>query len=154
MGLGSLAHGWLGEPSTALAAVLISAIWATFGLVTVIFFAALQHISPDLINAAELDGANWYQRARHVIVPGIAPVITMVTAITLIGGFSVFDVVYIMTHGGPGTSSDVLATYTYQQAFQQNDIGYGAALSMVITFVSLISALIFVRLRERTARNV
>jgi raffinose/stachyose/melibiose transport system permease protein len=154
LGLHSWAHGWLGEPGTALSAVLAAAIWATFGLVVLIVFAGLQHLNPDLIDAARLDGAGFFAQARHVILPGIAPVVTVVSTITLIGGFAVFDIVFVMTSGGPGNASEVLGTYTYSQAFEQNDIGYGAALSMVITVVSLIATVIFVKLRERSSRYV
>ncbi len=117
-----------------------------------VLFAGLQNVSTDLVDASVMDGANWYRRARHVILPGISPVLTMVTTITLIGGFSVFDVVFIMTGGGPGTSSEVLATYTYKSAFERNEVGYGAPLSIVITLLSLVSAVVFVRLRERSSR--
>ena len=84
-----------------------------------------------------------------MIVPQIAPQLTMVTTVTLIGGFSVFDIVFVMTGGGPGNASEVLATYTYKAAFQQNEAGYGSALAMLITALSLVSAVAFVRLRER-----
>ncbi len=97
-----------------------------------------------------IDGANWFQRARNVIIPQIAPQLTMVTAVTLIGGFAVFDIVFVMTGGGPGNASEVLATYTYKTAFQQNQAGYGSALAMLITLLSLVSAVVFVRLRERS----
>ena len=68
---------------------------------------------------------------------------------TLIGGFAVFDIIYVMTGGGPGHASEVLATYTYKSAFQQNEAGYGSALAMLITALSFVSAVLFVRLRER-----
>ena len=96
-----------------------------------------------------LDGANWFQRARHIIIPQIGPQLTMVTSITLIGGFSVFDLIFVMTGGGPGHASEVLATYTYKGAFVQNQAGYGSALAVLITLLSLVSAVVFVRLRER-----
>ena len=153
VGLESLARGWLGDPNTALIAVLVAAVWATFGFVVVVLLAALQNVDMDLIDAALMDHANWFSRARHVVLPEIAPVLTMVTAVTLIGGFSVFDIVFVMTGGGPGFSTEVLATYTYKMAFGQNAIGYGASLSMVITVVSLAASVAFVRIRERrTAR--
>jgi raffinose/stachyose/melibiose transport system permease protein len=101
------------------------------------------------VEAAMIDGANWFQRARSIIIPQIGPQITMVTAVTLIGGFAVFDIIYVMTGGGPGNASEVLATYTYTTAFQQNQAGYGSALAMLITVLSLVSAVVFVRLRER-----
>ena len=152
IGLESLARGWLGDPNTALIAVLVAAIWATYGFVVVVLLTGLQNVSTDLIDASVMDGANWYRRQRHVVLPGIAPVLTMVTTVTLIGGFSVFDIVFVMTGGGPGTSTELLATYTYKSAFNLNEVGYGAALSMVITALSLVTAVAFVRLRERAHR--
>jgi raffinose/stachyose/melibiose transport system permease protein len=153
VGLDSLARGWLGDPDTALVAVLIAAIWSYFGFVVVVLLAGLQNLDQSLVDAATVDGANWRQRARHVILPGLAPLITMVTTITLIGAFSVFDLVFIMTGGGPGYSSEVLAIYTYKTAFSQNEVGYGASLSVVITVLSLASAILFIRFRERAYQD-
>jgi ABC-type sugar transport system permease subunit len=133
--------------------VLAAAVWATVGFVVVVVLAGLQNLDTSQVDAAVVDGANWLQRARHVVVPGIAPVLTMVTTVTLIGAFGVFDIVFIMTQGGPGHASDLLGTYTYEMAFNQNRVGYGAALSMVITVLSLATAVLFVRLRERPYRD-
>jgi ABC-type sugar transport system permease subunit len=149
VGLESLTKAWLGDPDTALLAVMAVAIWATIGFVVVVLLAGLQNLDMSQIDAAKIDGANWRQRAWYVILPGIAPVLTMVTAVTLIGAFSVFDIVFIMTQGGPGIASELLGTYTYNQAFEQNRAGYGAALSMIMTVLSLVSAILFIRLRER-----
>jgi raffinose/stachyose/melibiose transport system permease protein len=149
VGLEGLSRGWLADPHTALYAVLIAAIWGATGFCFLILHAALQNVDMSTVEAAMIDGANWFQRARSIIIPQIAPQITMVTAVTLIGGFAVFDIIYVMTGGGPGNASEVLATYTYKTAFQQNEAGYGSALAMLITVLSLISAIAFVRLRER-----
>ena len=149
VGLEQLSRGWLGDPNTALYAVLVSAIPGAMGLIVVILFAALQNVDVSQVEAAKIDGANWFQRAWYVVIPQLAPVITMVTAITLIGGFAVFDNVFVMTGGGPGHASEVLGTYTYQVAFQENQAGYGSALAVLMTVLSLVSAVIFVRLRER-----
>ncbi len=96
-----------------------------------------------------IDGAGWFRRAWSVVIPQIAPQLTMVTAVTLIGGFAVFDIIFVMTGGGPGVASEVLATYTYKTAFQQSEAGYGSVLAMLITLLSLVSAVAFIRLRER-----
>ena len=154
VGLESLGRAWLGDPDTALYAVLAAGVWGTFGFVVVVLLAALQNLDTTLIDAAVVDGAGWRQRAWYVILPGIAPVLTMVTTVTLIGAFAVFDLIFIMTGGGPGYASDLLGTYTYKMAFNQNQVGYGAALSMAITVLSLVSAIVFVRLRERSSREV
>jgi len=149
VGLDQLSRGWLGDSNTALYAVLVAGIWGTFGFVVVVLLAALQNVDVSTVEAAMLDGANWFQRARHIIIPQIGPQLTMVTSITLIGDFSVFDLIFVMTGGGPGHASEVLATYTYKAAFVQNQAGYGSALAVLITVLSFVSAVVFVRLRER-----
>jgi raffinose/stachyose/melibiose transport system permease protein len=149
VGLDALSRGWLADPHTALYAVLIAAIWGQTGFCFLILHASLQNVDMSTVEAAMIDGANWFQRAWSIIIPQIAPQITMVTAVTLIGGFAVFDIIFVMTGGGPGNASEVLATYTYKTAFQQNQAGYGSALAMLITVLSLVLSVIFVRLRER-----
>ena len=149
LGLEDLSRGWLADPHTALYAVLIAAIWGATGFCFLVLHAALQNVDTSTVEAAMIDGAGWFRRAWSVIIPQISPQLTMVTAVTLIGGFSVFDIIFVMTGGGPGNASEVLATYTYKTAFQQNQAGYGSALAMLITLLSLVSAVVFVRLRER-----
>jgi ABC-type sugar transport system permease subunit len=153
VGLGEAARGWLGEPDSALYAVLAAAIWATFGFVVVIFLAALQNVDLDLIDAARIDGANAARRLWHVILPQIVPVFFMVTAITFVGGISVFDIVFIMTGGGPGNATSVLGTYAFKNAFQLNDIGYGTALALLITVLSLPCVMILNRVQRALAKR-
>jgi ABC-type sugar transport system permease subunit len=149
VGLEELSRGWLADPHTALYAVLIAAVWGQTGFCFLILHASLQNVDMSTVEAAMIDGASWFQRAWNVIIPQIAPQLTMVTTVTLIGGFAVFDIIFVMTGGGPGHASEVLATYTYKAAFQQNEAGYGSAVAMLITILSFVSAVLFVRLRER-----
>lgn len=149
IGLGGLATGWLGNPSTALFAVLATAVWATCGFVMLIFLSALQNVDMELIDAARLDRANAVQRVWHVILPQIMPVFLMVTTVTLVGGFSVFDIVFIMTGGGPANASDVLGTYAFTNAFQLNQISYGTAIALLITALSIPCAVALNRLQRR-----
>ncbi|MDQ3779552.1 MAG: sugar ABC transporter permease [Chloroflexota bacterium] len=149
VGLDALSRGWLGDTSFALYAVLIAAVWAETGFVFVVFLAGLQNVSKDLLEAATIDGANIWQRFWNVTVPQLANVVNVVTALLLIGGFSVFDIIFAMTQGGPANATEVIATYTYQEAFTQNRIGYAATLSLVITLISLIASVVFIRVRER-----
>src|SRR4051794_3321903 len=153
IGLGGLTTGWLGNADTALYAVLGAAVWGTFGMIVVFFLAGLQGIDMNLIDAAKVDGANAWQRARHVLLPGIAPIFTFVLTVTLVGAFSVFDIIYVLTRGGPGTATEVLAGYSYEMAFTRNFAGYGASISMVIATLSLILAILFLRMRERNRAN-
>jgi raffinose/stachyose/melibiose transport system permease protein len=148
-GLGFLATGWLGNPSTALYAVLVTAVWGYVGFCVVVLYSALQKVDGDLIDAATLDGADALKRFWYVVLPQIGPVLTMVIVYTVIGGFNVFDIIYIMTRGGPAGASEVLATYTYKKSFQESDVGYGTALAMVMTLIALIAAIVALRLRRR-----
>ena len=149
VGLESWARGWLGDTTWALYAVLVAAIWATIGFVFVIVLAGLQSVSRDLIEAATLDGANGWQRFRDVTLPQMANVVTVVAALLLIGGFNVFDIIFVMTGGGPANSTEVIATYAYTEAFTQNHVGYAATLTLVMTVITLIVSVVFIRLRER-----
>ncbi len=149
IGLGNLAKGWLGEPSTALYAVLVTAIWSYIGFCVVVLYSGLQKVDTQLVDAAKIDGANAWTRFRHVLIPQLSSVLTMVLVYTVIGGFNVFDLVFIMTRGGPANASEVIASYTYEKAFQENEVGYGAALSMVMTLIALVAAIITLRVRGR-----
>ena len=148
-GLGSLTTGWLGNPSTALYAVLGTAIWAAMGFVFVIILAALRNVNADLVDAARLDGANAGQRLRYVVLPQIMPVFIMVTTLTLIGGFKVFDIIFVMTGGGPAGATDVLGTYAYKSAFQLNRISYGTTLALIITVMAVPVAIMMNRLQRK-----
>lgn len=150
IGLGSVARGWLGDPTWALPALIIAAIWSAFGFSFVVIMAGLQDVDKELVEAAMIDGADPWQRFRHVIIPQLRHVLTMLVALIMIGGFNVFGIVFVMTQGGPGTATQVIATYTYRKAFQQSDIGYGATLSVVMTVITLFVTYIFIRIRERT----
>ena len=149
VGLEGLSRGWLGDPQFALYAVLVAAIWAEVGFVFVVFLAGLQNVSRDLIEAATLDGANAWRRFWDVTVPQMANVVTVVTSLLLIGGFSVFDIIFVMTGGGPANATDVIGTYAYSEAFTQNNVGYASTLTLVMTVITLIASVIFIRFRER-----
>lgn len=133
IGLERLQTGWLGDPDVALFAVLFTAIWATFGFAYVILLSALNNVDVELLDASKIDGARWIQRVWYIVLPQIMPVFIMVTTLTLIGGFSVFDIIFVMTGGGPARASEVLGTYSYTQAFGQSNISYGTTLALLIT---------------------
>lgn len=149
VGLESWGRGWLGDPDFALYAVLVAAMWAETGFVFVIFLAGLQNVSRDLIEAATLDGANAWRRFWDVTLPQMANIVTVVAALLLIGGFSVFDIIFVMTGGGPANATDVIATYAYTEAFRLNNVGYASTLTLIMTVITLIASVIFIRVRER-----
>ncbi len=151
IGLAGWQQDWLGNPHIVLACVTVAAIWQAMGFNTIIYLAGLQAVPPELLEAASIDGASGLQRLRSVIFPLLAPAFTVSYTMTLIGGLKVFDVIFIMTAGGPGTTTQSLAFQVYNEAFNNNNYGYATALSIVMAV--LISAvtlfnLTFLRKRE------
>ena len=151
VGLGAITTGWLGNPDTALYAVLATAVWVTVGFVFVILLSALKGVDMDVVDAARLDGANGWQRLVYIVLPQIMPVFLMVTTITLLGGFSVFDIIFVMTGGGPAGATDVLGTVAYSSAFELNRISYGTTLALVITLLAIPFAIWLNRLQRRVS---
>jgi raffinose/stachyose/melibiose transport system permease protein len=149
VGLESLATGWLGNPDTALYAVLATAIWASTGFVFVVLLSSLRNVDSELVDASRMDGANAAQRLWYIVLPQIMPVFLMILTLTLVGGFSVFDIVFVMTGGGPANATEVLGTYAYSNAFQLNRISYGTALALVITLLAVPFAVGLNRLQRR-----
>ena len=118
-----------------------------------IFFAGLQSIPAELYESASLDGANGLQRLLHITVPMLWPVTTVVIIINVIGGIKVFDVIYVMTTGGPNHATEVLGTYLYITAFGATgggspSMGYAAAIGVVILVLSMIGTIISFRLTK------
>lgn len=149
VGLGFLAKGWLGDPQFALWAVIGAGAWTYFGFCMVIFLAGLQNTDPTLYDAARIDGANTFQTFFYVTIPQIRHVITMVVIYTVIDSFKVFDLVYILTQGGPGNSTQIMATYIYQKSFRENYFGYGASVAVLLTIFILVVSVLFLCYRER-----
>lgn len=140
---------FLGETATALGAILAAAIWAGAGFFFVILLAGLQNVDRDLLDAARVDGASGAQRLRHVVVPQLAPIFTLVLVLALIGSLNVFDIVWAMTEGGPANSTEVIGTYSYTKAFLESNVGYAAALTMVMTALAIGVSAVLIRIRAR-----
>ncbi|MFL2001137.1 MULTISPECIES: carbohydrate ABC transporter permease [unclassified Microbacterium] len=153
IGLGSLAHNWLGSPDTALISIMVVLVWIQIGYPVVIFMAALQRVDPELYEAAELDGANWFQRFRAITVSIIRPEIYVVALTSTIAALKVFGPVYILTRGGPGTSTIVPAYYAYSEFFQSQQVGYGATIATALTLVVTIVAVLFIRSQNAAERK-
>lgn len=155
-GLEELAHPWLAVPETAMPAIIFVSLWQSLGFYMLIFFAGLQSIPASLYESASLDGANGWQQLRHVTIPMLWPITTVVIVINIIGGVKVFDAIYVMTTGGPNHATEVLGTYLYITAFGATgggspSMGYAAAIGVVILALAMIGTLIQFRVtRERT----
>jgi ABC-type sugar transport system permease subunit len=133
---------WLTDQTWAKVAVVIVAIWHSMGYTMVLFLAGLQNIPPSLEEAAAIDGAGAWQRFRHVKLPLLTPTLFFVVIISIIGSFQVFNLIYVMTKGGPGTATYVYVYHMWQEGFQLHKFGYGSALAwmlfLVIAFVTFV----------------
>lgn len=135
---------FLSDPNLALPAIVATTVWWSVGFNLVLFLAGLQDIEPSLYEAASLDGANWWNRFRHVTVPGLSHVFVLVIITQVIASFQVFGQVYIMTKGGPGTATEVLIQHIYEAGFKNYQLGYASALSVFLFVVmAAVSAIQF-----------
>ena len=134
-GLDMLARNWLGDPATALPTVIFVSIWKNVGFSLVILLAGLQGLPSEVLEAARCDGANRRQLTFRVIVPLMKPIIAIATVLSIIGGLKVFDLIYIMTRGGPTYATEVFATMLYRHAFDLNEMGVASALAVVMVLV-------------------
>lgn len=133
--------GFLGDPKAALWTVITAAIWQYSGYNMLLYYAGLQSLPMERLEAASIDGAGPWSRLRFVILPYLRPIVAVVVVLNLIGGWKVFELVYVMTSGGPDRSTEVLSTYLYQQAFSFNAVGYASSIAVVIIALATISAL-------------
>lgn len=134
-GLESWTQSWTGNPNIAIYSIAFVQVWAHTGQMMVIFIAGLQAIPEQLYEAADLEGANRWQRFRFVTWPLVAPAATIVVAYTTIQSFKAFDLIFAMTGGGPVFSTEILSTYIYHTAFQGFNFGYAAAGSMIFMLI-------------------
>lgn len=133
VGLDALVVDWLGKPSTALLVVIAAMIWRELGFGVVLFMAALANVDETLFEAAQIDGANWWQQLRFITIPGIRGVIVFYVVIELITVLVwTFAWVYVLTRGGPAGSTMVLDLYIFQQTIQFRSYGIGAAAAVVL----------------------
>lgn len=148
LGLDFLAQGWLGNSSLALPALFMAWSWTHYGFVMVVLMAAIDDIDETYFDAASVDGANLWQQIRHVLVPLIRGPLTTVVLITAIAAFQVFDLVYLLTNGGPARSTSVLAHFMFQAAFHFRKVGYGATIGVALMVLILAISLLLIRLRR------
>jgi raffinose/stachyose/melibiose transport system permease protein len=128
-------------------------LWHWWGFLAVIFLAALRQVPQEMVEAARLDGAGFFDLMRRILIPAIAPTIKLMMVMTVIWSFLVFDFVYILTQGGPAYSSEVLSTLAYRNAFFEFNIGKAAAVALVIALFGLTATFAYVRLQGREEVN-
>ena len=147
VGIGAI--NWLGTPQNAFWSVVIIDTWQWTPFTTLIIKAGLDTVDPTPIEAATVDGANRFQIFRHVTFPSIAPIFTVALLFRTLDAFKAFDIIYIVTRGGPGGSTYVLGYNIWKTAFYQNQLGLAAAMSVIMIIIATILALILIKIMKR-----
>lgn len=140
---------WLGDARSAFAAAVLTDAWVGLPFMAFIFLAGLQGVDQRLYEAAKVDGAGAWARYIHVTVPQLAPIILVATLVSAIWTFNSFNIVYVLTGGGPLKATEILVTYTYSQAFEQLQFGTAAALATVTFVILLLFSIVYVWLYGR-----
>ncbi|THF72941.1 carbohydrate ABC transporter permease [Cohnella fermenti] len=151
VGLSSLTQDWLGDPKWSMLSVTFTNVWHWAGFSMIIYLAGLQGVPQEMKEAAEIDGAGAWRKFRNITFPLIAPAFTINMILTMIGSLKVFDIIYVMTKGGPGDTTTSIAILLYKKAFNFNQMGYGTAIAVVLFVIIFIFSLIqiaFLRRRE------
>lgn len=149
IGLSSAAHNWLGDATTALPTVMMIMIWFQIGYPLVIFMSALQRIDPELLEAAQIDGASWLQRFYYITIHLIRPEILVVILTTTIAALKMFGQIFVLTRGGPGTATIVPSYFAYQNFFEKANVGYGSAISTVMTLIIIVLTVLFINAQSQ-----
>ncbi len=149
--LGADPLAWQTDPDLALMVVVIAATWGGTAFNMLIFIAALKNVPRAYYEAAEIDGANAWQRFRHITLPSIAPTSFLVILLSSLGAMKEFAMVQALNGGGPGTSNTFIIQYIYETGFQRADIGYASAVSMILLLILLTIALVQMAVNRRRA---
>jgi multiple sugar transport system permease protein len=151
-GIGVGPIDWLGDPHWSMPAIVLFAVWKNFGYNMIIILAGLQTIPEELHEAARIDGATAFQRLRHVTLPGLAPVLLVVSILTMAGYFQLFAEPYVMTQGGPAESTVSILYFMYEQGFKWWNLGFASAVAFVLFAILFALTMLQLRVSERWTR--
>jgi raffinose/stachyose/melibiose transport system permease protein len=143
VGIPTPAQGFLGTPSLALWTVFVVLTWKYLGMAVLLFLAGLQSVPHELHEAAQLDGATWWQAQRRIAIPMLAPTIRTWIFLSMIGSLQLFDMVWIMTGGGPANATTTMATYLISQGSQRQNFGIAGAASVILFVIGFVMALLY-----------
>lgn len=144
-GLGSLAQGWLLTwPGNTIVMIVANA-WQATGVAVILFLVGLQSIPPETLEAGSLDGAGGWQQFRHIVLPQLRPVSIIVIGMSLVNGLKSFDLIWVLTQGGPGRATETLAVSMYNETFLELRPGAGAAIAVVLTLIVLAASWLYLR---------
>ena len=150
LGLEFLTQSWLGDTRIALFSTFAAYAWASYGYSMVIFLAGLQAIDPEIYDAATIDGVNFWQKLFYITVPNLRDVFTFVITLRILTAMGVFDVIFILTGGGPYYATDVIAVYIYRM-IGNYEMGWATASATINALIIVTMSVFFMRLREREA---
>ncbi|BFT74600.1 carbohydrate ABC transporter permease [Paenibacillus sp. P36] len=154
IGLGSWQNGWLGDTKTAFIAVIITICWQYTPFYMILFRAAISGIPTDIYESAGIDGCSGFKKFWHITLPLIKPTIITSSVLSVIGSLKYFDLIFVMTEGGPSSSTELMATYMYKQAFSQFNMGYASSISFTMFVIAFVVALIILAAdRSRAKAN-
>lgn len=145
LGLGHVTQLWLADPNVVLWTMFVIISWKYVGFAIILFLAGLQGIPEELQEAAQIDGANWWQTQRRITIPLLGPTIRIWGFLSIIGSLQLFDIVWVTTGGGPVEASDTMATYMYTFGFERNQFGYGSAVAVILFIISFVIAILYQR---------
>ncbi len=145
---------WIGDHNIATYSIMFASLWWTTGFALVLYISGLRGIPSELIEAAEIDGANFFQRFRSVIFPQLLPSTIVVLAMSGIGAMRVFDLIYSLTRGGPGYSTEVLATMMFDVSFNRFEMGLGSALAVVLLVLSAVIIMPYIYHTSRSLEEI
>ena len=151
--VGASGPQWIGGTTLTPVSVAMVYTWQTLGFILTIFYAGLKMLPRDVLEASELDGANRWQQLRYVTVPMLQETFGICTVLVITGVFKIFELVYVLTGGGPVHLSDVLVSYMYYITFQLQNYGYGLSLAVVVCGLGAIASIGYLVLRRRAART-
>jgi raffinose/stachyose/melibiose transport system permease protein len=145
VGLGFLVQPWLADPSIVLSTLFVILSWKYFGFHMILLLAGLQGIPRELEEAASIDGATRWQAVRHISLPLLGPTLRVSAFLSIIGSLQVFDLIWVMTEGGPVNASNTMATYMIDWGFRRSQLGYGSAAAVILFAIAMILALAYQR---------
>lgn len=149
VGLGSLAQPWIGQTSTALPALMAITVWQFTGFTFVLYYAAMSQIDDSVVEAARLDGAGNFRVITAIVWPSVAGTTFALATLSVIGALKTFDIPYLVTAAGPNYATNFFGTYIYNQIITLDNVGYGAALSIVLLVVAVVFGVVLQMWRSR-----
>ena len=153
IGLGKIAIPWLANTTTAMPAVLTAFTWAQFPFVMMMVVSAMQGLSRDMYEAAEIEGASGFKMFRYITFPGIKPVLTVVFALQLMGSINAFDTMYVMTGGGPANATEILGLFIYKLAFSNYDFSTASAVSVILLVIAILGFCLYAPAQKLSERK-